>query len=127
MQNGDQYLHAIGNRLAALSDFEIFIGWVVVLCLSTYLVLKHVQRIRRQLLLNRQRELDLTRWSGKPIDVSKLKPTIEGVRLNHLNARGPRRGLSLHRGLLALARRAVTRLAYFQAKELESHPGSERP
>lgn len=115
MQSGAQYLQNIGNRLANMSDSEILAGLVAVALLSGYLLLKRCHRVIH-------RPPDAALWPGKPINVSNLKPRIEGVRLDYLRARQPSQGAPFHRSLLALARRTVAQLAYFQGKEFEQHP-----
>jgi len=120
MQNGSQYLQHIWGRLAAMSDSEIVSGLVIVVMLSSYLYVKH----RRRAFLQPDR-CNIVEWSGKPIEVSKLKPTLEQVRLDYRSARQSARGNLYHRRLLRLAQHAVGHLPYFQEREpegrLQSH------
>jgi len=116
MQSSSQFLQHLWTRLGAMSDFEIIIGLGIVAVLASYLCIKRCQRAFGQ-----PERRDPAVWTGKPIDVSKLKPTLEGVRFDYLAVRKPARGGFFHRSLLGLARRAVARLAYFQCREPESH------
>jgi hypothetical protein len=91
----------------------------MVVVLSSYLYLKHCQRAR-----SRYERYDPAEWNGKAIDVTKLKPAVENARRNYPTAQKSSRNIFFHRGLLGLARRTVTRLAYFQnrvPKEDGSH------
>jgi len=98
--------------VASMTAFEIVIELIGVVVLSCYLYSKHRQRIRRQ-----SKRYDAAEWVGKPIDVTKLKPTVEDVRCDYLAARLSTRGILFHRSLLGIARRTVARLAYFQDRE----------
>jgi len=99
---------------ASMSTFEILFRLTVVVVLSSYLYLKHRQRVRR-----RSERYKPAEWTGKPIDVTQLKPILEKLRRDYLGARQPSIGVPFHRSLLGLARRTVVQLAYFQ--ERESH------
>jgi hypothetical protein len=97
---------------ASMSTFETLFGLTGVVVLSSYLYLKHRQRMRRESKRGKPAE-----WTGKPIDVIQLKPTLEKLRRDYLAARQPSIGVPFHRSLLGLARRTVVRLAYFQDRE----------
>jgi len=97
-----------------MSAFEIIIRLAAVAVLASYLHLKHRQRARC-----RPGACDPAEWTGKSIDVTKLKPAVEDLRRDYLAARQPTRGIFFHRNLFELARRRVARLAYFQDKESE--------
>ena len=120
MQGGAQFLQNVGNRLANMSDSEIVAGLVAVALLSAYLLVYHRRRV-----VHRRQVVAPSVWPGKTIDVSTLKPRLAAVRLNDF-AQPPRRR-SFHLSLLALARRTVEQLAYFQAKRSEGHPQGHRP
>ena len=99
-----------------MSALEVIIGLTSVAVLSSYLYLKHRQRVR-----HRSKRYNPAEWTGKAIDITKLKPTVEEVRHDYLAGRQSTRGRLFHRRLLELARRAVTRLEYFQDKESHEH------
>jgi len=99
-----------------MTNFEIVMRLTSVAVLSSYLYLKHRERMRRRL-----QGCNPAEWTGKPIDVANLKPTVEEVRHDYLAGRQSTRGRLFHRRLLELARRAVTRLEYFQDKESHEH------
>jgi hypothetical protein len=77
--------------------------------LGSYLILKHWQREIRRVGPTNPGE-----WSGKGIDVTPIKPTLEQVRRNYPQPQ--RRGVCFHRSLLALARRTVAHLGYFKER-----------
>lgn len=96
-----------------MTTIEIVIRSVTVVALGSYLYLKHRQRLRRE-----SWRLDEADWTGKPLDVATLKPTVDRVRRNPLTARLPVSGLGFHRRLINLAKQTISRLGYFQAREL---------
>ena len=99
-----------------MSVVEIIIRLFVVAMLAGYLFLKH-----------RQRECngpfspeDPAKWTGTAIDATKLIPTVNRVRHDYLAARRSLPpGIWYRRGLAALARRTVGRLAYFRDRKAE--------
>ena len=99
-----------------MSDLEMIIGLAVVAMLSSFLYIRHRQRVHQQ-----YERSDPVQWTGQAIDVTKLKPTIEDLRRDYLAARQSTRGIHFHRSLLGLARRTVARLAYFHDRESEEH------
>lgn len=102
--------------------FDLILEVAAVAVLAGYLYLKHRQRMRRL-----YERYDAAEWTGKPIDVTKLKPGVEGVRRDYLAARPTARGIVFHRGLLGLARRSITQFAYFHDRESkETSPSGER-
>jgi hypothetical protein len=105
-----------------MSSIEVTIRLAAVAVLASYLYVKHRQRVR-----NWSEPYDPARWTGKPMDVTKLKPTVEEVRRNYLVAQQPTRGIFFHRSLLGLARRTVVRLAFFHSKESEEHAQRHGP
>jgi hypothetical protein len=105
-----------------MSAFEIIIGLAAVAMLSSYLYVKRRQRVR-----SRSERYDPPKWTGKPIDVTKLKPALEAVRRDYPSARQSTRGIFFHRSLLGLARRAVARLAYFHDRASEEPAQTRGP
>jgi len=103
-----------------MSAFEAIMQLTAVVVLLGLLCLKHRQRVRYRAGL-----YDSTKWNGRPIDVTKLKPTVEDVRRDYLAARQSAKGVCYHRCLLRLARRSVTRFAYFQ--DHEPHEPAKEP
>jgi hypothetical protein len=101
---------------ASMSAFEIIIGLTAVTVLTSYLFWRHCLRARRQ--SNRYAS---SGWTGKPVDLARLKPILEELRQDHRAARRHTRGILFHRRLLELARRTVTRLEYFQDRESHEH------
>ena len=99
-----------------MSALEVIIGLTSVAVLSSYLYLKHRQRVR-----HRSKRYNPAEWTGKAIDITKLKPTVEHVRRDYLAARQSTRFILFHRSLLGIARRTVARLAYFQDRESHEH------
>ena len=107
-----QAIQSLFHQLERMSDFEIVLGLIVVAALSSFLYLKHQRRVRARL---EARQTML--WQGTPIEVSKLKPTLQAVRQDFRAARAPAKGSYFHSRLVRLARRAVAGLAYFQDRE----------
>ena len=105
-----------------MSGIEATIRLAVVAVLASYLYVKHRQRVR-----NWGEPYDPTKWTGHGIDVVKLKPRVEELRRDHLRGQPPAKGLSFHRALLDVARRAVVRLAFFHDRESESHEHTHGP
>jgi hypothetical protein len=99
-----------------MSNLELLIRLFVVAALASYLYAKHRQRER-----SLAERYDPAEWTGTAIDVTPLKPRIEGVRRDYLAAQQPSKGLCFHRALLELARRAVAQLAYFHDRAPEHH------
>jgi hypothetical protein len=99
-----------------MSILEVTIWLAVVAALASYLYAKHRQRLR-----SASERYDPAKWTGKAIDVTKLKPRVEDVRRDYLAARQPAKGLCFHRALMDLARQAVARLAYFHDRPPEPH------
>jgi len=97
-----------------MSALEIILWLASIAALSTYLYLKHRQRMRSQ-------RYEPAAWTGKGIDVTKLRPTVEDVRRAQLAARRSARGMLVHRSLLGLARQTVAHLAYFRDRQSEEH------
>jgi hypothetical protein len=99
----------------------VIIRLAIMALLAMYLVSKHRQRVRNWV----PRPEDPAFWSGRGIDASKLMPTIERVRDDHLAGRiSPVRDFSYRRGLLELMKREATRLSFFQRRRCEedAHP-----
>jgi hypothetical protein len=63
-------------------------------------------------------------WLGRSLDALALKAEVDRVRHNYLAARGPAKGVCFHRSLLASARRAVARSAYFRDRKTEEPGGA---
>jgi hypothetical protein len=106
--------YGLGRRLAdhqrlraIMSDLEIILRVAAVAALSSYLFFKHRQRVR-----SRYEPYAPAQWTGKAIDVTPLKPTVEDVRRDYLAARQPPSDMFHRRILLGLARHTVARLAY---------------
>jgi hypothetical protein len=97
-------------------------GLAGVAMLSSYLHVKRRRRVR-----SRSERYDRTKWTGKAIDVTKLKPALEAVRRDYLSARQSTRGIFFHRSLLRLTRRAVARLAYFHGRASEEPAQTDGP
>jgi hypothetical protein len=100
-----------------MSGTEIILWLALATLLGTYAYIEH-----RQTLRSLGRPCDPAEWTGKAIDVARLKPRIEGLRHDYLAVRQPPKGLCFHRSLIELARRAVARLAYFHDRAREEHP-----
>ncbi len=90
-----------------------------ILILSTAMLLAVwlVIRVWRRTSLRRASE---NQWTGHGIDVSAVAKRMERVRHNFAAELGPSSQISRRRGLLALARRAVARFAYFRDRNAES-------
>jgi hypothetical protein len=97
-----------------MSLTEVIIRLALVALLGSYLLFKQWQRQRQ--CVGPKNPIE---WTGKGIDVTPIKPTLEEVRRNY--PRRQARGACFHRNLLALARRAVTHLGYFQERETETN------
>jgi hypothetical protein len=97
-----------------MSAFDIIIGLAGVVVLLSCLYVK-----RRRTVRSRSERYDPAKWTGKSIDTTKLKPALEAVRRDYRSAPQSTRGIFFHRSLLGLARRAVTRLAYFHDRASE--------
>ena len=95
-----------------MSLTEVIIRLAVVAVLVAFLCFKHWQRERERVGPSNPAE-----WTGKGLDVSPIKPTIDEVRRTY--ARPAAKGICFHRSLLALARRAVAHLAYFRQRQPE--------
>src|SRR2546421_10880022 len=95
-----------------MSDLELTAGFAVVVVLTGFLYCNHRQR-----LLSHSEHHNPAEWTGKAIDTSELKQTVEAVRRNYEAARPRPKGAFFHRALLGFARRTVARLAYFQHRE----------
>jgi hypothetical protein len=98
---------------------EDAIGLAVLAILASYLYLKHRQRA-----LAGSERSGSPQWIAKPIDVAKLKPSINEVRRDFLAARQRERGGHFHQASLDMARRSVVRLAFFQHRESDLHEHS---
>ena len=100
-----------------MSDLEFIggsslLGLTLVALLSSFLYLKHRQR-----LLSQWERRNPAEWVGKGIDTSELRQTLDTVRQNYEAARPKAKGICFHRGLLGLAHQTVARLAYFHDRE----------
>jgi hypothetical protein len=101
-----------------MSGIEITIRLVGVL--AGYLWIKHWQRVG-----NWSEQYDPAKWTGRAMDVARLKGRVAELRSDYLKRRVPTRGVRFHRSVLDLARQLVARLAYFHDRESES-PGQSR-
>jgi hypothetical protein len=97
-----------------MSLTEVIVRLALVALLASYLVFRHWQRERQRVGPKNPAE-----WTGKGIDVTALKPTLDEVRRSY--PRPQPTGACFHRSLLALARRAVTHFAYFQERESQAN------
>ena len=120
MLQHSEWVQTVSSRLAAMSDLEIVACLVLAALLSAFLFHKHRQRVG-----SRPLQSENAHCPVKPIEVSRLRPAVEAARGDYLAARKPARGVLFHKGLLALTRRAVAGLPYFQAHA--SHPEPEAP
>jgi hypothetical protein len=102
--NDVSYLVQIGVELATIA---VLAGW---------LVRRHRQRMRQY-----RPVCDPAKWTGKAIDVTKLKPTVEDLRRDYLATRHARKSVGYRKTLMGLARRAVLQLAYFRRREADEH------
>ena len=94
-----------------MSDLQLILEGVVLALLLGYLCLKQSQRSGA-----RSGSLNSAEWSGKAIDVSRLKSGLADTRAACRRARHSTTGLCFHRALLALARHSVTRFKYFDER-----------
>lgn len=104
-----------------MTAIEVVIRFVIVAGLGSYLYVKHRQRLRSE-----PPRYDEADWTGRAIDTVALKPTVERVRRDYLASRLPACALGFRGTLIKLAKRALSRLAYFQDRELERH-GQSHP
>jgi hypothetical protein len=89
------------------------LGQVVVALLAWYLLYRHFKRSRE---LERSLHTpDPKDWTGKGFDASGISPRIAEVRKNYLPEK-PAPQSHFHRGLLAFARVAVSRLGFFHER-----------
>jgi len=105
-----------------MSGLEITIRLAIVAVLAGYLYSKHRQRV-----YSWYAERDPAKWSGRAIDVAKLKPKVEELRRDYLTGRASATGRCFHRCLLNLARQVVVRLAYFHDREPQAHEHTHSP
>ncbi|MGA2543684.1 MAG: hypothetical protein ABSG78_19220 [Verrucomicrobiota bacterium] len=105
-----------------MSVLEIIVGLAAVAVLLSYLCLKHRQRKH-----SRSGRDEPAEWTGKGMDVTALKPAIEGVRRDYLAGRHSARGIFCRRSLIRLARRTIARMAYFHSRESQEHEQIHRP
>jgi len=103
-------------------DLEFIIELFGVAMLSSYLCLKHRQRARIE-----SGRHPPAKWTAKPIDVTKLKPSVEAVRRDYLAARQSTRGNFFRRRLLGLVRRRIAQLSYFHDRESEVPAQTDDP
>jgi hypothetical protein len=113
---------------------ESFTFWLsVVPVLITYLCvsvgLRWLAEKRRQRLEERRQRFFWSQWQGKGFDVSVIAPKIQRVRQDPIAASKSRpHHIFYRRGLIAVARRMVTHLAYFRCEraaepEAQHHDG----
>jgi hypothetical protein len=95
-----------------MSDTEYIGGMALVAMLVSYLCIMHHRREIR-----RAEQEEPPGWTGKPIDVTPLKPAMEELHRDYLAGRQRPRGVWFHRKLMGSARRTLEGLAYFQEKE----------
>ncbi len=105
-----------------MSVFENIVGLAAVAVLLSYLGLKHRQREH-----SRSGRDEPAEGTGKGMDVTPLKPAIEGVRRDYLAGRHATRRMFFRRSLIRLARRTIGRMAYFHARESQEHEQIHRP
>jgi hypothetical protein len=90
---------------------------IVLAVLITYLWVRVVLRLRAEEVRRRARE---SQFPGRAFDVSAIAPRIRRVRHDYLEAaRGRSRYEYYRAGLLAAARRIVTRFSYFRCERHE--------
>jgi len=111
--------NSVRTYLDNMSDAEFIFALGVVAALAGYLYFKHLPRLP-----DRFQRHDPAKWTGHGIDVTKLRPKVEGAHRNPLSAGPPARGVCFHRFLLDLARRGVARMTYFERKESDPHRSS---
>jgi len=80
--------------------------------LGSYLLFKQWQRDRQRFGPSNPAD-----WTGKGIDVTSMKPTLEEVRRSY--PRPAARGVCFHRHVLHIARGVVGDMRYFQEREGE--------
>jgi hypothetical protein len=98
-----------------MSVLEIIIRLAAVALFAGYLFIKHRQRVR-----NWSGPKNPAEWTGRAIDATRLRPTIDRVRHDYLAARQPlARGIWYRKALLALAGRTVGRLSFFRDRKCE--------
>ena len=95
-----------------MSDLELSVGFAAIAVLTGFLYFKHRQR-----LLSHSEHHNPVEWTGRGIDTSEIKQTVEAVRRDYEAARPKAKGVFFHRTLLGFARRAVARLAYFHERD----------
>jgi hypothetical protein len=83
---------------------------VAVFLLGSFLYFSY----RRRLLGRAEQDSWTPRKGGKAFDAAKLNKTMKKVRSDHLAARVRPKLTPFHRGLISLARSAVTHLPYFR-------------
>lgn len=105
-----------------MSPLEVTIKLALLAVLTSYLWLKHRQRVR-----NWSPKCDPAQWTGQGIDVTQLKPKVETVRRDYVAARRPATGVCFHRALLTMARRAVAQLGFFQHREPQAQAPRHGP
>jgi len=105
-----------------MSVFEYIAGLAAVAVLLSYLCRKHRQRQHRRSGADEPAE-----WTGKAMDVTALKPAIEGVRRDYLIGRHATRSIFCRRTLIKIARRTIARMAYFHTREWREHEAIHRP
>ena len=108
--NDVSYPVQVGVELATIA---VLVGW---------LVRRHRQRMRQYWPV-----CDPAKWTGKAIDVTKLKPKVEDLRHDYLAMRHTRKTGGYHKTLVGLARRAVLQLAYFRRREPDEHAATHAP
>jgi hypothetical protein len=89
-----------------ISEFEMLSQFALAVVLAAYLYYRHRRRMRRL-------PPEPKDWTGKGFDASGISPKIARVRENYLPEK-PAPASHFHRGLLAFAREAVSRLGFFQ-------------
>jgi hypothetical protein len=98
-----------------MSVLEIIVRLAAVALLAGYLFIKHRQRVR-----NWSGPKNPAEWTGRAIDATRLRPTIDRVRHDYLAARPPpARSIWCRKALLALAGRTVGRLSFFRDRKSE--------
>ena len=103
-----------------MSNWQFLVELLALASLGGYLWAKHRQRER-----NRPVPLDPAVWTGKPIDITPLKPSLEKVRSTYKLMGQPQKGACFHRALLALAHHSVARFTYFHDRNSEESTGAQ--
>lgn len=101
-----------------MSRLEVIARLSAVAILAVYLVFKHWQKLHRPA----PREF----WTGRPLDVTQLRPRIERLRHDYLAELGfSHHTVCYRRALVIHARRALARVPYFRDRqaEPETHDG----